>query len=897
MNYKSLQFKIFIIFTMPAIALIYFSYSLVSSKYQELRISSLHSLSANITHSLSDFMHNIQIERGLSAGYIVYKNSIKKDVLKEQYIKTDKAYKDFLTYVYKKSENKDRLYTLLGEKNKPFISEIISQFQKVDIIRKKVLNTEIEFGEEIAFYTKINEQILSSINIFMNFSDDKVNGDNDALSKLQHQKETMGLIRAYIYNQLLSDYNNETTIKMAKELKLTQEMLHHEFYIHASVPTIARYNEGIDAALYDELQEMFSDFFLKKLTKKDANRWFVLSSHYINQIEIIADNMVKSSLNYTQERQDNATKSLYIVAILWILSLLAFIFLLYILKKLIDKEKHITDELRIASYTFDSHEAMTITDVNGTILRVNQAFTEITGYSSNEVVGKNPRVLKSEKHSEEFYKNMWHHIHTQGQWSDEIYNKRKNGETYLERLSITAIKNDNGITTHYIAQFLDISDLKNAQILAEHQADHDFLTGLLNRKSLINRLQGEFSKGRRHNLTHAFLFIDLDSFKMVNDKYGHDIGDKVLIEVASRLKALLRTEDILSRMSGDEFAIMLLNLRENEKDTALQVKRKCENIIKNIAKDFLIDEFKINIGASIGVKIFPDNEKSVHDVIVHADTAMYQAKNSGKNRYVFFDKEIELQLRQLSLLEDEIRLAIENSQFEFYLQPKINIEQNSICGAEALIRWIHPTKGTLLPNSFLRVAGNMGLIPQITKLALHNVCQFMSENREIFTGIISININSHELLESNFEKELINILNRYNIDANRIELEILEDDLIKDFDTIIEKIHKLKALGIKFSIDDFGTGYSSITYLKRLPVNSLKVDRNFTQNLHEKSNQVLMKMMINMAKTFNMKTIIEGVEEKEHLDFIRDAGADVYQGFYFSKAVDKESFIKLLAQD
>jgi len=896
MNYKSLQFKILIIFTMPAIALVYFSYSLVSSKYQELETSSLHTLSAKITYTLSDFMHNIQIERGLSAGYIVLKSSLSKKTLQEQYKHTDKAYQEILTYIYNKSNHRASLYSLFGEKNKPFITKIINEFQQISSIRQKVLNSNISFKDEIGFYSEINEQILNSINIFMNFSDEKTNRDNDALYKLQHQKETMGLIRAYIYNQLLSNYNNQITINMAKELELTQEMLHREFYIHASIPSIALYNAGIDATLHNELQQMLIKFFHKKLTRDDANKWFTLSSKYINQIESISNNMLKSSLDMTKSRQDNATKSLYIVAVLWVLSLLAFLFLLYILKKLIDKEKHITDELRIASYTFDSHEAMTITDVNGTILRVNQAFTDITGYLDTEVIGKNPRVLKSDKHSAEFYKNMWHEIHTHGKWSDEIYNKRKNGEIYLERLSITAIKNDDAITTHYIAQFLDISDLKDAQILAQHQADHDFLTGLINRKALINRLGEEFSKGRRHNFVHAFLFIDLDHFKVVNDKYGHNIGDKVLIEVAKRLKSQIRTEDVLARMSGDEFVIILLNLKQNENDAAIQVKTKCEKIIHTVSQEFTIEENKINIGASIGIKIFPDSEKTTQDVIVHADTAMYQAKKSGKNRYVFFDREIELQLRQLSILEDEIHLAIENSQFEFYLQAKVNVQTELVCGAEALIRWIHPIKGTLYPDSFLQVLGNMGLIPQITKLALVSVCKFMDLNRETFTGNISININSNELLNSEFKNELLNILNLYNIPANRIELEILEDDLIEDFDTISQKILKLKELGIKFAIDDFGTGYSSITYLKKLPVNNLKIDRNFTQNLHEASNKELVKMMINMAKTFNMKSIVEGVENESQLAFIKECKADSYQGYYFSKAIPQEEFIHLLNQ-
>jgi len=574
--------------------------------------------------------------------------------------------------------------------------------------------------------------------------------------------------------------------------------------------------------------------------------------------------------------------------------LVSMLILAYILRTLVKKEEFLIEELRISAYSFDSHEAMTITDLNGTILKVNDAFSRITGYLPSEVIGKNPRVLKSMKHSDEFYQNMWKDLHTKGRWSDEIYNKRKNGEIYLEHLSITAIKNEENITTHYIAQFLDISELKHAQEEAQHQADHDSLTGLLNRKALLQRLNEEFIKARRHDFLHAFLFIDLDEFKAVNDTFGHKVGDMLLVEVAKRLDAMLREEDILSRVSGDEFAILILNIDKSETEAAKDVESISKKIIHELSRPFVFDEYKVNISASIGLKLFPDGEKTAQDVVVHADTAMYQAKHQGKNQFVFFDKAIELELKHFQILEEELTQADKNDEFVFYFQPKVDIQTNKIVAAEALVRWNHPQKGLLYPGSFLDVVQSIGMIHKITLKALESVCQFLESHKDIFRGTISLNINSSELLHANFEEDIVSVIQRFDVEVSQIELEITENELIKDFDTAIIKIKKLKEFGLKFSIDDFGTGYSSITYLQKLPVDSLKIDKSFLQDISEESNREIVKMMLSMARTFNILSIVEGVENQTQLDFVKENGADMYQGFFCSQAVSEKNFIKLL---
>jgi diguanylate cyclase (GGDEF)-like protein/PAS domain S-box-containing protein len=577
------------------------------------------------------------MERGLSAGYLVSKEAKVQNKLRAQYQLTDEAYKKVLIYVKSTTDEKTRLYALLGPKNQPYINKVMHEFEKIDAIRADVLNTSISFEDEIAYYTEINKELLNVVYILIHFSD---NAKNSALVKLQHQKETMGLLRAHIYNQLLSQ--NKKLVEHTKELDLTQKMLNNEFYTQASLNSITLFNNIIDKETYTQLQLMKNDFFANKLTSKDAEKWFDISSAYINQLEKASNEMLQTSLQNNYEIQNKANKELYLVEFLWILSVLALIFLLFILRNLIQKEKLITDELRIASYTFESHEAMAITDVDGKIIKVNQAFTEITGYSANEVIDQNPRILKSTRHSRDFFVEMWNKLLNQGSWSGEIYNQRKNGDVYLERLSITAIKNEKNITTHYIAQFLDISELKEAQLHAEYQADHDFLTGLLNRKALIMRLQETFSRAARHQINSCFLFIDLDYFKTVNDTYGHNVGDKLLIAVSQRIKKQLREEDILARLSGDEFAVILTDLGSSKKQAAISSKKKCDKIINELSQNFIINEHNITIGASIGIDIFPKNQGNVDEIINNADTAMYAAKKSGKNRCAFFNEELEL---------------------------------------------------------------------------------------------------------------------------------------------------------------------------------------------------------------------------------------------------------------
>ncbi len=893
---NSLKLKILFIFFVPALVIIYFSYTSVEQSYNNLKDSSTFKLSANITKIFSNLVYNIQIERGLGAGYIVSRDTQKdeqRQLLEQQFKKTDLAYKALLKIFLQHEKSENNQNKMICNKTRPLIKEVLDKIKDISLIREKILNSNISFDDEITYYTSINSKLILSISMLNNMLTN-LNQNTQVIVLIEKLKEYAGLERAYIYNQLLSSTYKQLYIDKLKRLKDQQETLLNEFFLTASEKSISIYLKYFKPEIITQLNLCRVGVFNNIFTFKDANKCFNISSKYIDIYKNISIHTLNNFIDNANNVYRESINYLIITVILWFLSFFALIFLSYLLMKFINNEYKNLEELRIASYAFDAQEAMAVTNKEGDFVKINTAFTKITGYSEEEVLGKNPKILQSGLHDSKFFKDMWDTLREENKWHGEIYNKRKNGEIYPELLSITAIKNNKNAITHYIAQFFDISEMKKAQELAQHQADHDFLTGLLNRKSLLERLNEELIKAKRHNFVHAFLFIDLDNFKSINDHFGHSIGDKLIMDVAKRLKAVLREGDIVARISGDEFAVILLNLNTQEAEAAKTIKSICEKILKAIATKTNIDEHTIKISSSIGIKIFPDTESSINDIIIHADKAMYEAKKMGKNRFIFFNQNIELELKKFAILESDIKTSLSNNDFRFFYQPKVDVNTGTIKGAEMLIRWQHPSKGLLYPNSFIDAAESMGVIHQFSIQALQNACRFLYTYKDIYEGTLAINISSKELLHPDFEQEITSIILQYSICPSKIELEITESMIIKEFDLVVDKIKSLQKFGIKFSIDDFGTGYSSITYLQKLPVNTLKIDRSFFHNLESDANKELVKMVIKIAKTFNMEVVSEGIEDEIQLNFIQEYGSHLYQGFYFSKAVSEDEFLQLI---
>jgi len=449
----------------------------------------------------------------------------------------------------------------------------------------------------------------------------------------------------------------------------------------------------------------------------------------------------------------------------------------------------------------------------------------------------------------------------------------------------------------------DIEDNLTPTESITYQAKYDFLTNILNRRSLIMELNKicTAESDQSDTILHAYLFLDLDKFKQINDRYGHDTGDKLLVAVVKRINRFLGEEDILARMSGDEFAIILKNVHKNSSDGLRRVNEVYAKLSTELSRPFILNHYEITTSASIGVKIFSNTVQNTSDIIMHADVAMYHAKKKKKGSMAIYDKYLAQKFEDASLLKKELEEAYENDEYMFFFQPKVDVNTNKIKGVEILVRWRHPTRDILLPSAFFKEASDIGMISKITDLSIREACEFISSTKELYDGTVSINVSSREITDTFFIRDLIAIVQEYDIAPKRLELEITEDELIKNFDMAVILIKKLQEYGIAVSIDDFGTGYSSITYLHKLPVNTMKIDKSFIEHLYDNQDSnrdwVLLQTITDMAKAFNLKIVAEGVENEAQLAIVKSLGIDEYQGFLFSKAIDKESFLLLLEKN
>lgn len=559
------------------------------------------------------------------------------------------------------------------------------------------------------------------------------------------------------------------------------------------------------------------------------------------------------------------------------------------IKEDITQLKEDEKKLRLASTVFQTAtEAVMVTDANNHIVAVNQAFTLITGYQEAEVLGKDPELLSSGHHDIDFYQEMINELTTTGKWQGEICNRRKNGEVYYEWLSITALKNQAGELESYVALFSDITKRKKAEDKIYHQANYDSLTGLANRNLFIDRFEQSLAVAKRENKSVALLFIDLDGFKNVNDTFGHSKGDLLLKYAAQRIESAVRTSDSVARLSGDEFAIMLCG--DNDVYSNEKVATK---VLTELAAPFQLAETETHVTASVGIAIFPDDGHMSEDLLAKADSAMYKAKEKGKNNVQFFTKEMDIKAQQRRSLEVELRKSIKNNELVLHYQPIHELETGKVVSAEALIRWIHPQRGLISPIEFIPLAEDIGFIVEIGDWVLAQACKQVTiwKNQLEFTPKISVNISSVQLHRPDFIDKLKGVLAKSKLPPDLLTLEMTESLLIEEDSHTLDKLQTIRDLGIDLSIDDFGTGYSSLSYLKRLPINILKIDRAFIKDITtNREDEALTCAIISIAKSLNLKVVAEGVEEKAQCDMLAKHNCQFVQGYFFSKPITGEAF-------
>lgn len=549
--------------------------------------------------------------------------------------------------------------------------------------------------------------------------------------------------------------------------------------------------------------------------------------------------------------------------------------------------KEMKKELSLYGTAFDSQEAILITDRHGEIIKVNKAFERITGYTRDEVLGKTPSIIKSGRHDESFYRQMWEEIKNKGYWKGEIYNRRKDGSIYPEILSITAIRDSEGEVCNYVSHFFDISDLKQAYAESQHRAHHDPLTDLYNRMKLKEELELIWELGIKEEFFSAFFFIDLDNFKQINDSYGHAVGDKVIVEVARRLREAARERDVTARISGDEFALILVDLGEDPHIATHNAALLADKLVKQYTEPFREDGLEIPISFSIGINLFPNGQSAPEQVVEQADLAMYHSKKSGKNRFTFYNEDFDRESQKFLLMRSEIEKGIKNGEFVVRYQPKVSLKDGRIVGLEALTIWNSSSFGLMGPEKFLQYAYGNRLLYLFTKYVVEQVLESLKswEKLEINT-CVSINLPTEQFNNAAFMDELYEMVRGEY--ASRIMFEIVEDALIKDSSRAIETIEKFRKIGVLFSIDDFGTGYSSFNYLKTLPADELKIDRGFVIDIFQENNNEIVRKIVELGKIFGFNVTAEGVESEKTVEFLREIGCDNYQGYYFSKAVERD---------
>lgn len=548
----------------------------------------------------------------------------------------------------------------------------------------------------------------------------------------------------------------------------------------------------------------------------------------------------------------------------------------------IDERKKTEEKLREAAAVFSSTaEGVIITGPDGNILDVNRAFTRITGYSRDEVAGENPRMLKSGRHEEQFYLDMWSHIQQNGHWSGEIWNRAKNGAIFPEILTISAVQSETGEATGYVGVFSDISTLKATEARLDHMAHHDPLTGLPNRALFRDRLIHGLERCKRSNKKVAVVFLDVDHFKNINDTMGHSVGDQLLLEIARRLKQVTRSGDTVGRISGDEFCLVIEELGSLAEAAPL-----VEKLMSVFETPFQVKDHSLRVTSSVGVAIYPENAKDSDALLSYADAAMYEAKEAGRNTYRFYTTEMTEQAIEYSFVQTALREALEQSQFYLVYQPQVDLNSKALVGLEALVRWQHPERGLISPAKFIPIAERSGLIRELGAWILRTAC--IQGKAWMDAGLafkrIYVNVAGPQLHDHTFPELVRECLAETGFPKESLGLEVTEGFVMGASEHAIEGLLALRESGIKVAIDDFGTGYSSLSYLKKLPIDKLKIDQSFVRDIpHDKNDMAIAEAVIAMGHALNMDVIAEGVEDPRQEAFLLSKGCHEAQGFIFSR--------------
>jgi len=540
------------------------------------------------------------------------------------------------------------------------------------------------------------------------------------------------------------------------------------------------------------------------------------------------------------------------------------------------------ERLRQAAAVFDcTREGVLVTDTQGLIVHVNRAFMEITGYQREDVMGQRPSLFKSGRHSAHFYQQMFQALESTGEWSGEIWNRRKSGEVYPQWQTIRVIHDDQGKVSHYVAVFSDISAMKNSEHELAHLAHHDPLTDLPNRLLFTDRAEQALASAQVHKRGCALLLMDLDHFKIINDSLGHNVGDQLLKLVAERLSGLFGPGVTLARLGGDEFAVLAESCPQVVQAAAL-----AQRMLNAMKEPFIFDGNQLFISASIGISLFPSDALSAEQLLRNADSALFKAKSAGREGYALYTEELTAHAQHRVEIAGELRRALDQHELRVYYQPVHDLHDSRLVGVEALVRWQHPERGLVPPGEFIPIAERTGLIADIDAWvmdqACRQMCQWLADGAPL--SFIAINVSSRLFARRELYEQVAQVLHATGLDPAFLELEVTESAVMDDPEVALEQLHRLRELGLRLAIDDFGTGYSSLLRLKRLPVQKLKIDQGFVAGLPwDEDDAAIVRVVIALAKSMGMQVHAEGIEQVEQARFLLDQECDMGQGYWFGR--------------
>ena len=749
---------------------------------------------------------------------------------------------------------------------------------------------------------------------------------------------------------ILSAFHKLDDLSAQETLALTQ--LEQTFAAYRSQLALAQSlkKQGLEIELIDEQVRIDDSDAVNAIgtlhqygLNIDDQLWWQISSERIALFREISDSIGDEMQSLARKQESNARLNLIIYLSLFTVIFISALYLSFsVVKRIIKKIKHIADamkqmqidhkfnqplvvqgkdeiaemaaafnqmlaeriksegELKISAAVFKyASEAIMITNENNEIETVNPAFCAISGYSADEVIGQNPNILNSGKHTASFYQAMWQELEQHNCWQGEIWNKRKNGEIFPEFLAISVVRDSHNKPIQYISLFSDITKHKKYEEDIWLQANYDALTGLPNRKLCLERLHHEINKDQYHNGHLALLFIDLDRFKNVNDTWGHNSGDELLKLAAIRIRQCLRETDTVARFGGDEFVVILAGTANR-----FDIERITKNILRSLSAPFHLSNDIDSTGneavvsASIGITIAPTDGHEVELLLKNADTAMYQAKESGRNAYKFFTASMNKTVTARMKVELALRRAVKNNEFVLHYQPVVSLKSGSIVGAEALIRWQHPAEGLVYPDSFIGVAEETGLIESIGQWVVTQACKDLkSWHNQGLKLNVAVNVSSRQCKQTSatpIAEVIETALAENDIKPNHLKVEITESLLMDNSKEMISTLQKIRSLGVAIHMDDFGTGYSSLSYLKHFPIDVLKIDRSFIEGaIDDKTDASLVEAVVLIGHSLNLKLVGEGIETQQHFDYLQSLGCDFGQGYHISKPIPAHSFIEL----